>query len=515
MPVISEISGECQRPNPEESARPLPLAAHWNTGTVAASFDPAYQLAQIQAGHHLLPWFQFPVPELATSDATALAYYQEPFATCQAMGLPLSIVGTQWEERLYEEPFLSLPPADNPNVVLIGDIIRAQLSPFGPSAAWEEVGRLWTQGAFFQQLTGWYRNPPAVTLLSNNEANRLQWADAEDDIRYVALYGTGQTDEEKRTVVGENWIRCYRALQAGMRAGMPGPWQIATRFCAYNAFGPEFLGRYGGWNDEKLAISGRIDPNPLMWDGGSPTYYTAGVSGTPTYRISDFMVYSPQLEAMNWVFMQREALLLNPRFSFELSVWDGSSPGQPEDQRAYYTGLGQTFTPARYGGFVQWGLWLLRPRVVREFRFATETLAGAEAYFLPIVAAVDRVHDQPELARFWRYGNLVANPAHLHPYQTSLTTEQSVASRWFGLDVSTDPARPWALDTLLPVRALALVLGQPPARQWLIYAVASPTAQTGITVTVPGQAPVTLDAPLAGAFYRLDEATAHLTALGG
>ena len=146
-----------------------------------------------------------------------------------------------------------------------------------------------------------------------------------------------------------------------------------------------------------LYTSGRIDPKPLAWDGGSPSYYVFNWNES-----TDYTVFGPQVESMNWIFMLREALRLNPRFWFEISTWDGHEPEMENDKRKLYAKRGQRFTPERYGGMVQFGMWLLRPRAVREFRGWRDTLAQAEAFFLPIVEAVDRVHKGSILEQFWR-----------------------------------------------------------------------------------------------------------------
>jgi len=219
-------------------------------------------------------------------------------------------------------------------------------------------------------------------------------------------------------------------------------------------------------------------------------------------------VMSPQVEAMNWVPARAAAALLNPAFDFELSCWDGG----PE-QRAAYAALGQTYTPARYGGFVQWGLWLNRPRVARDFRYYTDTRASEEPYFQALAAAVDRVHGNPELKRFWQQGQLVANPAALHPYQTALTNEQKAMPRWYGLDTSLDPPRPWSLQTPLPVRALALALGLLGQREWLVYAHAPTGDRNGVKISLPTERLPPLDVPVAGRFWRVEERSGRVVVI--
>jgi hypothetical protein len=249
-----------------------------------------------------------------------------------------------------------------------------------------------------------------------------------------------------------------------------------------------------------LYTAGRIDPWPLAWDGGSPSYYLFNWSG-----ITDYTVFSSQVEAMNWLFMLQEARRTNPGFWFELSVWDGHEPSQANDKRKFYGRIGQPFTPDRYGGWVQFGMWLMRPRVVREFRGYQDTVAEMEPYFLSVIEAVDRVYQNATLREFWRTGELLANRAHQHPYQTRVPQEYQRLNRWFLLDTSLDPPRPWELGTQLPVFALALVKGVAPRRQWLIYSHAPAEAKNKVQITIPEFHAVTVNAAVGGSFTLVDE----------
>jgi hypothetical protein len=153
-------------------------------------------------------------------------------------------------------------------------------------------------------------------FISNNEHAKLRWQDLEQDSRSPQHMGKAQEPESRRRTSGDRWITLYRALQSGMRAGLSAPaWNELSVFVGYDAIGARALGRWPGWSDYSLNVPGRFDPHPFMWDGASVSYYTDNWSG-----ISDYTVFSPQLEAMNWVFMQREAERLNPCFFFELST---------------------------------------------------------------------------------------------------------------------------------------------------------------------------------------------------
>lgn len=58
--VAREIRREALLPPNGPEGRPLPLASHWNAGTVRNTFDADHQIGLIQAGHHILPWIGWP-----------------------------------------------------------------------------------------------------------------------------------------------------------------------------------------------------------------------------------------------------------------------------------------------------------------------------------------------------------------------------------------------------------------------------------------------------------------------
>ncbi|MBN1418625.1 MAG: hypothetical protein JXP34_07585 [Planctomycetes bacterium] len=357
------------------------------------------------------------------------------------------------------------------------------------------------------KIQEWYPDPPLVIFLSNNEHAKLRWKDAEEDPRFIERYGRERDAAFKRKVVGDGWIERYRALQDGMREGLASPaWKKAARFVGYDAFGPPHLGRWGGWPEYSLHTEGRISPDPLMWDGGSPSYYTHNWNPS-----TDFTVWSPQVEFQNLVFMQREAYDLNPEFRLELSIWDGHAPSKANDKRKFYADRGQQVTPERYEGYVQFGMWLLRPRAVREFRGRTEPWEENRAYFLAIVSAVDRVHRDPILRAFWREGELVPNRARKHPYRNGIPAEYAACDRWFLLDADANAAKePWALDDPIAVFSLALVRGASPERRWLVYAHAPLGDRHGVKIELPEYGEILLDVSRGGSFCAVEEKTRRI-----
>ncbi len=507
-PAARAVRQEYLRPNNGPDGRPLPLAGHWNRGDKPDGFSPEWQIEMIRRGYPLLPWFTF--PPTGADALRRLPYYETSLRLCAEWGLPITLVGTQWDASLYREArFKDLPPDVNPCWVDLSGEVRTKLCPLGPVKTWEEVGGFWTDTPLMRKLQEIYPAPPGVILLSNNEAARLRWHEAEESKRFVERHGRGKEDDFKRRVFGDGWIERYRAMQRGMREGLArDEWRRNARFVGYGAFGPSHMGRWAGWPHYSLHCRGRIAPDPLMWDGGSPSYYTHDCNPS-----TDHTVWSPQLESMNWVFMLEEAHRLNPNFWFELSVWDGDTPGKKGKIDAYL-GAGQDFTPERYRGFCQFGMWLLTPRLVREFRGYLDTRDRVGARYEALMDAVRLVHEDPVLRRFWRESRLVPNDSGQHPYQTDVPLEWAAAKRWFLLDTDLDPPRPWKLDTKIPVFALARSAGPPGRREWLVYAHSPLGNRSGVEISIPVFGPVRTDVPAGGTFVLAKEADGSTVPVG-
>lgn len=517
LSTAQAIHEEATLPNDSPEGFPLPLVSSWNAGvwgypgTNTWGWRPAHQLELIRQGHHVLPVFSHPLgaPE---SNSFTTVLYREPVRLMRECRLPLTFMASQWEAMLSSPPYLNLPPDGNPNVVSTNGAILPVLDPFGPVALWVEAGRWYTTNLWMTTLQEWYPDPPLVIFLSNNEASKLAWSDAEKSSRYLAKYGRGRNDEFKRKVFADGWIERYRALQQGMREGLTEKaWKTNAIFVGYSVTELACFGRWGGWPYYSLHSAGRIDPGPLMWDGGSPSYYTDDWSNR-----RDNTMWSPQLEFMNEVFMLKRAHALNPRFWFELSTWDGYDGPEREKEcmspRQQYRLEGQTYNPQRYEGFIQFGMWLMRPRAVREYRGTcfpwndSGTWEGAEPYYMALVKSVDRVYANSKLKDWWRKGELVPNRAHQHPYQSEIPPEYRQEDRWFLLDADTNPTQyPWELHWSVPVYSLALSRGKAPDRQWLVYAHAPKGVRKGVRVTIPDYREIVIDVPTGGAFYEVDE----------
>jgi len=511
------------------AGRPLPLASHWNMGSVKGTFEPDHQIELIQRGSYILPWCAWPTgnPTEPKQRKRFDAYYGSLIGLCRTLKLPLSIRATQWEAMLVRKPYRDGAVERWAGVLKPDGTRMGKLSPFGPVEPWKDPARAYVATPGMKKLQEMYPDPPRVLWVSNNEAPDLRWHQVRHSKRYQQRYGAGRDDTFKRKVVAKGWIERYPVMFRAMRDALVNDtWKRNVRFVGYGAFGPSHFGRWGQWKHYSLITDEWTSPNWHIWDGGSPSYYTHNWCDN-----RDHWVWSTQVQSMNWIFQLAEAWKANPDFWFEISTWDGNEIkawqaglAAPDPKRVnpklvkkskalQYARDGQDYPPARTLGWVQFGLWLLRPRAVREFRGHVTPLATVKEYWLQTVRAVDRVHANETLAAFWRFGKLVPNRAHRHPYQADVPAKYKALDRWFLLDTSLDPPRPWTHKTNLPVFALALVRGGTGARSWLLYAHSPLADRKNVTVTIPGAGPQTVDVPRAGAFYVLDEATGKLSAL--
>jgi len=475
---------------------PLPLAASWSMGVTPLGFTPAWQVEQIRRGQYLLPWFWLGLPPAAPAKDPGYAtvfdaiYYGSAIGYLARHRLPLAFDMPPWELLLarVSRTFAKTDAGGNP----------LSISPFGPIAPWYEAGRAWARNPSLLQLQRLYPDPPLVLFVSDNESHQI----TPDELHAPYSVDAFPQIIARRRAIGDAWIARYKAMIRGLRDGLEAPdWRAHSLGIGYDAFVTPAMGRWGGWGAYSLYVPGRTEPWPYAWDGASVSYYVHNWAPD-----ADYIVWSPEIEAMNYVPVLAEVRRTKPDFWFELSTWDGQEPGQPSDKLLFYANRGQTYSPDRYGGMVQFGMWLLRPRVVRDFRGSQDDeRIRFGAYFDRIMQAVARVHTDPVLRDFWRHGGLVANPVGGHPYEAALTPELASRARWFLLDSPANSPRPWELTTPLAVYPLALVRGRAPHREWLVYAF-SPLRRSGsVSVRLPDGPEVTVRAAQAGAFTRIEE----------
>lgn len=512
--VVEEVRQEVLRKNVNRDGRPLPVVGHWANGFDRPNFSSDYQIELLEQGHHIVP--TLPMPNEGEADYPEKGWpVLKRLATWNAV---FSLRAGQWEATLLsrrhpiDQPgkWRDLPAAQSPLVIGPDGKPGKMLSPWGAIEPWREVGHYYTSSKAFARLQELYPNPPRVIFLSNNEAPRLKPKQdlAQVESRYATVVGEGKSRSQRNELMATGYVERYSALLDGMRSGLATPaWKESAFFVAYGAFGPPHLGRWPGWVDYSMDSDKRMSPWHLCWQGGSPSYYMHNWDAS-----TDYKVWSPQIESMNWVFMLQQAYRERPEFWFELSIWDGnSSPPSAgkeprnKSKRETFETAGQQWTPDRYAGFTQFGMWLTTPRVVREFRGSTTARADYGTYFEAMIAGVDRVWTNPTLQRFWRFGRLIPNRSRPHPYQSDLPPSCKDVDRWFLLNTSIDPQQPWTVDTEIPVFAIARETGEPGTRQCLIYAHSPLGEKKGVEVDVPGFFKATLDTTPGGVFYLLEE----------
>jgi len=503
-----------------EVARPLPLAASYNTGQLPEGFTPQWQKEMIQQGHHLLLTFNFPDPGAKYTDS-ARKRYEDVLRWAAEQRLPIGFVCPEWESILYtDKRYTGLAPEDSPLVVgSDGKILdftvgyppgnKPGLSPFGPVKWWRQAGSDWANSEVLRKLQELYPDPPYVLMISNNEARKLSWQNAEKDKRYVDQHGLGRNEEHKKRAVGDGYIERYRALLDGLRESL-GPWRGKAILGAYGASPLQDMGTSEGWQNETLIVPGRLAIEPFIWQAVSPSQYI-----TTWNDNADYTVCSPQTDAMNLVVQQELFEKLRPDLFWEVSVWDAAYDMRKTARQKLklWREMGQSVTPERYAGLVKWLMWIPRARVVRDFRWWHEPrdpkgeFPGMWPSFSQVVAAVDEVHASPTLARFWRQGQLVANRARQHPYQARIPEELKSLDRWFQLDCDVNPPWPWRPDTPIHVWSFAYVIGSRPKREWMVYAQAPLGSRNKVQVTVPDYGVISADASQGGAYYHVIEKT--------
>ena len=368
--------------------------------------------------------------------------------------------------------------------------VRSVADPMGPTGPWREAGVWWmTEYAGKDQaINGWknlqqrYPTPSRLIFLSNNEGRVLRQYNVKESKRYMDAYGDKTDLKFAQQVLAKGIDERHEQMFSGMWSAMPLEWARVSKMVAYN---------------EVVTFDGNIGYYQRSWEGASPEYYLA-----PYKPTSDFTVASPQAEYMNVKWQLELVYQDNPDFWYEMSVWDG--------KRAWYAEQNDPFTPERYKAWIQYGMWLTRPRVVREFRNTGETReATGVDYFNKFLEAVDDVYADPLKVRFWRKGTVVANTSRPSPYYKFKDEEYASIPKWFNLNTSLDRFPPAGqqvdMKTEMPVWALALVLGDAPKREWLVYAYSPKQNRTQVTISIPEYRDITLDVPQAGVFHHVVE----------
>jgi hypothetical protein len=497
--VVQQVAAELLKANNDAGGRPLPVAI-MSTSAAAGCVTPKDLLDLLTDGHRVLPTFDWPTP--GASEASLEAHAGDTLPSLKEWRLPLYFRGTQWESRLVAEPILSAPAADNPSIDVSG---TRKVSVYGLVDYWTQAGTYWTDSDAWRWYESRYPLAALVIKWSNNEQPRLWPLDAHLDPRWVAENGDPDllTNAEKRVIYNARWTPRLQALHQALKDGMCAAWQSVSRVIGYNAVGHYFYGRWGGHTAYSTHETGRISVAPTAWQGTSDQYYLG-----PRYGTKDYIVQCPQIEAMNTVMFWSEAEQLVPEWWSELLVWDGGTdPDVPQDYYEMEAAAGHPYTPERHRGMVGFGAYLTRPRTLGEYRHHNQQKTTYWDYWLETVRVVDTIWDHPILREFWQHGALVPNRSHVHPYQDTLHEGYTDADkdRWFLLDCTANPPRPWSLSTTINVYPIARVIGTAPNRRWLLY-LHSPLYQfQGIGVTIPDVGQVTVNSTPGGFWYHITE----------
>lgn len=472
------------------TARTLPLASNWNGGQAKYLYSPEYQMDLIANGAYIMPWMTLSGPGIYSTPN----YYRNYMEYICENELPVTFLSSQWEEVLSTtSEFKTLAAAENPNVVSALGTVENMVSINGRGSDWFKAGQMWGQTAMVQNLTQYCSKPALPIFLSNNEHPRQSWCDTACKAQLAIGAKKLDDDEAVRKQYGDKWITLYGELLRGFRTSMPAEWQRTSRFIGYNSLVDSALGRWPGWVAGTLYTKGRIEPWMEVFQGASAEYYLHDWSD-----INDFTIYSPQVEAANFVPVVAATQAKHPDYWFEMSIWDGYVP-PAGGKRQYYKSIGQTFNECRYQGYVRFGAWQDRPRVLREFRGSSDY--SNESYFNAVLNVAYEVNTIPQLADMWLNGELIENPSGKHPYQANLPADLVGKPRWFLLDVTANPKFTGKLTD--PVNVYAVALNQKATNTKLLYVYAPRGEQKNVGVTVPGFGVALVNATPEGNYYLL------------
>jgi len=455
----------------KEGKRALPLIAHWDTGAQSdlEGMSPDFMISLIEEGHHILPSWEL---DPYWASYIPLEYYEASIKRAAELNLPLVFVSDSFTAPLMYDPyFVNLKSTVNPNLIDTNGNHFETLSPMGHSYYWKRAGQNWVKTDLMKQLQEWYPNPPLVVFLSRNEADRLNWTDLQRSQRYVAKYGTTQSDDDKRKFIGDAWFERYRALQEGAKKNLSEAWSKNTIFVGRNTFPDTSMGKTDDWMNHSTYTKGTLSVWPLIFDGSSQEFVIEEGE-------DDISQNSPHIRANNMPFMLEDTKFLNDDFWWEATIGGKGILDQPE----------------RYRGFTQFDLWLNRPSVVRESANNNEDNTTIMQHFVELIDSVEMIHNSDLLQDFWKNGTLVKNPNAKNPYNKNIPEMYRDEMRWYMLD--TDQEGIWAF---------ALVKGEEPNREWLVFVQSGDEIDENISVRIPDYQDVTVSVSNSGEFFVVEE----------
>jgi hypothetical protein len=474
--VANSVTQEVLKAFSDSTQRALPLIAHWNVGgdTEDTPFDPLAMMKRLELGEHVLASWKL---DPYYNDNIGMSYYEESIKRAAELHLPLVFILPAPESGLIEDSyFASLDKEENPDVVTRDGSILEKLSPFGASSLWNEVGEQWSSTALMAQIQEWYPNPPLVIFVSQNEVDKLKWNEIEEDVRYT---DKDKDDNFKRTLIDAEWIEKYRQLHEGFKQGFTQQeWKDNVKFISYNKLSQN-LGVDSSWVNSATYTNNYINIWPLTADGVTVDFDLRDIE-------NDQSVNAPHVAINNLPFMLSEAKAINPKFTYQLNINDNENITNPE----------------RYRGLTQFALWFLRPSTIRQGSTSTES-EHLTTMFQEVSDSVELIHYNASLADFWQNGSLVTSGES--ELNANVPAEYKNDPRWFLLDADANPQRPWNDTTQIAVWSFALVKGEAPNREWLVYAQSPEGDKKDVTITLPEYGDLMVDASEMGSFYVVKE----------
>ncbi|RLA73970.1 MAG: hypothetical protein DRG78_21790 [Epsilonproteobacteria bacterium] len=209
---------------------------------------------------------------------------------------------------------------------------------------------------------------------------------------------------------------------------------------------------------------------------------------------SDTTANAPHVLVNNLDFMLKEAKSKNSNFAYQLNLNDDS----------------KITNTAQYRGLSQFALWFLRPNIIRQKSSAT-TRTELEPMFQELADSVKLIHYNPQIAEFWKTGELISNgSSHLN---NNIPEQYKDDPRWFLLNVDENPNRPWSDSTNIKVWAFAIVKGEAPNREWLVYSQSPENDIANVAIEIPNYRNIFIDIEVNGSFYLLSENTSQANIL--
>jgi len=523
--AVAAVKTESALPTTGGATRPLPLLSHWAIEVPQSNpevgWGANWQHDQIVAGKLFLPWIRLPNPLYWHNGQPSPDWtyqFQEILEYAAANGLPIGIKTYQPEAAFYTSGmpinFVGFAAADNPCAYISG--ARQNIADaIDPGTSWYDCGYMFWDNAIADWIQTLHPNPPRVILYNNNEGTKLTSFNIATSQRVIDAYPTvaSYTTQQKIELVFDLYEARFNDMWDGMKARMSANWASVIEVVNYSPFNAGlgyFYGRYTyapnywGWRTGEQAAEHR------RCDGFSQQWY----NNHSSQALSHYdQVNSPQMHATWWPVQLDFIFSENAEFWLELATWYGNS------QDISWSGM----NPSGYQGMCLYGMWMIRPRVLREYQDATAKITGSVSGFSygtfwdNVVAAIQRIHDNDTLRAFWQDSELLANGVETVPTLFANASALPVdaafdtTDNWFKLTTSVDPGAYTADTTKVPVWAIARERGDTPNRQWLIYAFATDTDRTGVTVTVPVYGDIVINIPETGGYWVATEGGGYET----